>query len=185
MKKIMVFMALALFAMAGHAQTQVDEREMTKQERKAFQVAIDSVLYEEAVQAVQDKKFTLEADKVIFKYGEMAYVNSNTNFVSVNGDKAVVQVAFNIPVSGPNGLGGVTVDGNVTKYQIQTDKKGVTRISMDVMGIGISAQVFITMPRGTNSATLEISPNFNSNRLTLSGFIVPIKKSSVFKGRSL
>lgn len=53
----------------------------------------------------------------------MAYVNSNTNFVSVKGDKAVVQVAFNIPVGGPNGIGGVTVDGSVSDYEVKTDKR--------------------------------------------------------------
>ena len=63
----------------------------------------------------------MEADHVVFKYGNMAYVNSNTNFVSVKGDKAVVQVAFNIPVSGPNGIGGVTVDGSVSDYEVKTD----------------------------------------------------------------
>ena len=41
----------------------------------------------------------------------------------VDDDRASVQVAFNIPASGPNGLGGVTVDGNVSGYKIKTDKK--------------------------------------------------------------
>ena len=65
-----------------------------------MQAKLDSLLFEEAKQAMNEKQFTLEADQVVFKYGQMAYVNSNTNFVSVNGDDAVVQVAFNIPVSG-------------------------------------------------------------------------------------
>ena len=115
----------------------------------------------------------------------MAYVNSNTNFVSVKGDKAVVQVAFNIPVSGPNGIGGVTVDGSVSDYEVKTDKKGNLSLSMNVMGTGISARVNISMPKGTNKATVEINPNFNSNRMTLNGVVLPIQKSSGFKGRSL
>lgn len=49
----------------------------------------------------KDTTFTLEADKVVFPYGQIAYVNSNTNFVSVNKDDAVVQVAFYVPFSGP------------------------------------------------------------------------------------
>ena len=56
---------------------------------------------------------------------------------------------------------------------------------MNVMGTGISARLDISMPKGTNSATVTISPNFNSNRLTLTGVILPSFRSSVFKGRSL
>ena len=43
----------------------------------------------------------------------------------------------------------------------------------------------ISMPKGTNNATVTITPNFNSNRLTLNGVILPAFKSSVFKGRSI
>lgn len=70
------------------------------------------------------KNFILEADHVIFKHGTSAFVSSNTNFVAVKDDKAVVQVAFNIPVSGPNGLGGITVEGSTSNYKQTTDKKG-------------------------------------------------------------
>lgn len=52
--------------------------------QRALQNRIDSVLWDEALTAVKDTAFTLEADKVVFKYGQIAYVNSNTNFVSVN-----------------------------------------------------------------------------------------------------
>lgn len=185
MKKFVLLMIVALTTMVGHIQGQNTERELSREEKKALQERLDSLLAVEAVQAVNDRAFTLEADQVVFKYGNMAYVNSNTNFVSVNGNDAVVQVAFNIPVSGPNGIGGVTVDGTVSDYEMKTDKKGNISISMNVMGTGISARVFISLPKGTNKATVEINPNFNSNRMTLNGVIVPVQKSSVYKGRSL
>jgi len=97
----------------------------------------------------------------------------------------VVQVAFNVPFSGPNGLGGITVDGNASNYKVKTDKKGNIHVSMNVMGIGISAQVNIDIPYGSNNATVDILPNFNSSHMTLSGQILPLKKANVFKGGSL
>ena len=39
---------------------------------------------------------------------------------------------------------------------------------MNVMGIGISAQVSIDIPYGSNNATVDILPNFNSSHMTLS-----------------
>lgn len=156
-----------------------------KKEQQALQDRIDSAYWEEALAAVKDTTFTLEADKVVFKYGQIAYVNSNTNFVSVNKNNAVVQVAFNVPVSGPNGIGGVTVQGTVSGYKITTDKKGMTTVTMNVMGLGISAQIWITMYKGTHEASVDILPNFNSQRLTLNGVILPLEKSNIYQGRTL
>ena len=121
---------------------------------------MEQALFEEAKQAIENKSFTLEADQVIFKRGRTAFVSSNTNFVTVNGNKGSVQVAFNIPVSGPNGLGGVTVDGNVSGYKVTTDKKGNIRLAMNITGVGISAQVNISLANGGNNATVDILPNF-------------------------
>lgn len=185
MKKIVLLAFVTLFGCAGYAQAQTTEKEKARQEKKEAERAMEQALFEEAKQAIEEKAFTLEADRVIFKRGRNAFVSSNTNFVMVNGDEASVQVAFNIPVSGPNGLGGVTVDGNVSDYKVRTDKKGNVYLTMSVMGTGISAQVSISLPYGSNNASVEILPNFNSNRLTLSGELLPLDKSDVFKGRSL
>ena len=154
-------------------------------EQQALQNRIDSAYWAESLAAIKDTTFTLEADRVVFKYGQIAYVNSNTNFVSVNKKEAVVQVAFNVPFSGPNGIGGVTVQGSVGDYKIETDKKGTTTVKMNVMGVGISAQVWITMYKGTHEASVDIMPNFNSRNITLNGVLLPLAKSDVFKGRAL
>ena len=120
MKKIILLVFVTLFCCVGYSQAQKTKK-MTRQEKKEAQKAMEQALFEEARQAIENKAFTLEADRVIFKRGRNAFVSSNTNFVMVDGDKSSVQVAFNIPASGPNGLGGVTVDGNVSGYKIKTD----------------------------------------------------------------
>ena len=184
MKNLTWMMAMFLLMLAGSAAAQ-EEKELTKAEKKALQERMDNFLHDEAEEALNNRAFTLEADQVIFKHGQTAYVTSNTNFVSVKDDHAVVQTAFNITVSGPNGLGGVTVEGSFSNYELKKDKKGNISLSINVMGTGISARVDITLYEGSNKATVSIIPNFNSNRITLNGVIVPIEKSSVFKGRSL
>lgn len=185
MKNIALFMTMFLLMLAGSATAQEETRELTKTERKALQARIDSLQHAEAEKALNDRAFTLEADQVIFKYGQTAYVTSNTNFVSVKDDQAIVQVAFNIPVSGPNGLGGITVEGRFSEYDLKKDKKGNVSLSINVTGTGISARADITLYNGSNKATVTITPNFNSNRITLNGVIFPLDKSNVFKGRSL
>ena len=184
MRKVVILTLVTLFTCVEYSQAQTTEKEMTRQEKKAAQEALDKMLFQEAKEAIDNQTFVLEADRVYFKYGTSAFVSSNTNFVGLDGDKAVVQVAFNVPFSGPNGLGGITVDGNASNYKVKTDKKGNIHVSMNVMGIGISAQVSIDIPYGSNNATVDILPNFNSSHMTLSGELLPLDKSNVFKGRS-
>ena len=40
---------------------------------------------EKAIQALNERKFVLEADRIDFKYGNFAYVSPSTNFISMNG----------------------------------------------------------------------------------------------------
>ena len=181
--RIIVSLLMLLAIVSGNVYAQ--EVGLTGAEKKAIQERLDSLMYVKAEKAISKKDFTLEADKVVFKYGQTAFVNTNTNFVSVKGDKSVVQVALNIPVSGPNGLGGITLDGNVSNYEVQKDKKGNIHVSMNVMGTGISAMIDIDLYKGSNKASVTISPNFNSNRMTLTGVVIPSSDSRVFKGRSI
>lgn len=199
MKKFIAFALVALMAMAGtqtaYAQennngdntksTTKAQRDAERARQKAEAAFLDSLMHTSAVAALEGRQFVLEADKVIFKRGETAYVNANTNFVLMNDDRGTVQVAFNTPFGGPNGIGGVTVDGNVSNIKMKTTKRGDVNASFAVQGIGISAQVFVTLNRGSNEATVTITPNFNSNTLTLQGKVVPLEQSTIFKGRAL
>lgn len=77
MKK-MLFMMLTLLITVGGIQAQEVEKELTREQKKELQERLDSLMFAEAVQAIDNKMFTLEADQVVFKYGQTAYVNANT-----------------------------------------------------------------------------------------------------------
>lgn len=145
----------------------------------------DSIASVQARAALQNQDFVLEADNVTFRTGSTVFVNSSTNFISVKGNRAVVQISPSNFASGPNGVGGVTVDGVISGQQITKGKDGRITFSMNVMGIGINAQVEIYMFPGSNQASATVYPNFNSNTVWLSGKIVPYENSNVFEGMSL
>ena len=145
----------------------------------------DSIASVQARAALQNQDFVLEADNVTTKNGATVFVNSATNFISVKGNRAVVQISPSNFTSGPNGLGGVTVDGNIMSQKITQGKDGRIMLSMSVAGIGINAQVEIYMSPGSNRASATIYPNFNTNTIWLSGTIVPYENSSVIEGMSL
>ena len=103
----------------------------------------DSIAGVQAAAAVLNRDFVLEADQVTFKNGNTVFVNSSTTFISVKGNRAVVQISPSNFSSGPNGVGGVTVDGSISGMQRMVDKKRRTTLSFNVMGIVINAQLEI------------------------------------------
>lgn len=191
MKRIITLITLVLVSAStlmyaqSSSETRQAERKAQREAQKAREKAENERNYAIAVQALKEGKFVLEADQLVFKRGRSAFVSSTTNFVLMDGEHASVQIAANNALAGPNGIGGITVDGSRKEMKITTDKKGNVNCSFSVQGIGISAQVYITLTNGGNNASARISPNFNSNTLTLNGVLVPLSQSNVYKWRAL
>ena len=164
---------------------EMEEFKARSEQRREINELTDSIAGVQAAAAVKNQDFVLEADQVTFKNGNTVLVNSSTTFVSVKGNRAVVQISPSNFSAGPNGVGGVTVDGTVSGMQRMIDRKGNTTVSFNVMGIGINAQIEIYMTQGTNRASATIYPNFNSNTVWIEGEIVPYANSDVFEGMSL
>lgn len=191
MKRIITLITLVLVSAStlmyaqSSSETRQAERKAQREAQKAREKAENERNYAIAVQALKEGKFVLEANQLVFKRGRSAFVSSTTNFVLMDGEHASVQIAANNALAGPNGIGGITVDGSRKEMKITTDKKGNVNCSFSVQGIGISAQVYITLTNGGNNASARISPNFNSNTLTLNGVLVPLSQSNVYKGWAL
>lgn len=191
MKKSITFVALLMVAsfgttsLAQDAQTTKTRKELRDEKRaqyKAEEKLMNELDYQNAVNAINNQQFVVEADQLILRNGQNVFVNSGTNFLLVNKEKGTVQVAFNTALSGPNGIGGVTVDGGISGMKTETDKHGNINCSFSIMGAGISAQIFVTLYYGSNDANVTVSPNFNSNELSMSGELVSIDDSTIFKG---
>ena len=154
-------------------------------EDRQLRALADSLASVQARAALRNQDFVLEADNVQFRNGNTVFVNSSTNFISVKGNRAVVQISPSNFSAGPNGVGGVTVDGMVTDQQVRTDSKGRITFSMNVMGIGINAQVEIYMYPDSNQASATVYPNFNANTVWIQGTLVPYENARVIEGSSL
>ena len=154
-------------------------------EDRQLRALADSMASVQARAALRNQDFVLQADNIQFRNGNTVFVNSSTNFISVKGNRAVVQISPSNFSAGPNGVGGVTVDGMVTDQQVRTDSKGRITFSMNVMGIGINAQVEIYMYPDSNQASATVYPNFNANTVWIQGTIVPYENARVIEGSSL
>lgn len=174
---------VAVMALITSCATLTPEQKAAKEAQKAIEAHQDSINHLLAVKALNDMDFVLETDRLIFKRGRPAYVSSVTNFISsVNGTTTVQVAPFN--AGGPNGVGGVTVEGKASNIKKSQEKNGSYTLSMSVIGNGISAVITITVTPGTDRATAVVTPNFSSNRVTLEGTLYPSASSNVYKGRS-
>ena len=159
-------------------------RARSEHDRQLEELA-DSLAWVQAIAAVKNQDFVLEAQSVQFRTGATVFVNSSTNFISVKGNRAIVQISPSNFASGPNGVGGVTVDGMVSGQEYKVGKHGLLTYSFNVMGIGINTQIEVYLTPGTNQASATIYPNFNSNTVWVQGDIVPYENSNVIEGSSL
>lgn len=189
MKRLLLLAMVLCIGAASMAQSEKtagsrDAKAKSKEVKKKMEANLDSIASEKAFQALKDQDFVVEGERVIFKRGTTVIVNPTTNFVSLKGEKAVIQIAPLEGFAGENGVGGVTVDGKASNIRIKTSKKGRTTFSMNVTGTSVSATVDITIMKGSDKASVSISPNFNSNRLTLEGRLMPTAHSSIFKGNT-
>ena len=193
MKKVLFLTTLLLlsFTVTTFAQSSKEARaarrealKKEREERRALEAQQDSVAYLKAIEALKTGSFVLEANNVTFPNGITRYVSSNTNYVQVDNGEGIVQTAFSnfAYTPGPNGLGGVTVEGNISGLKMKEDKDGNYYYSYTIQGVAISATVFITLTGGNNQASVSISPNFNNNNMTMTGRLLPLDESDVFQG---
>ncbi len=175
--------------------TNIPENE-TKEERKAREKRLeelrDSIAFVEADMAIDSGYFVITADRIMLDNRiNVMSPESNTNFILVQGDDAIVQLAFNNGRMGLNGLGGITVEGTISNRKKEITKKGDINYKFNVMGTGISAQILITVYKNSNQAMAYINPNFNSNTMTVYGPLIPYdhygrnQNSKIFKGQSI
>lgn len=162
----------------------IKARAIRRAEAKQWEAIEDSAAFQKALDALKAGSWVMEADNVIFRNGMLRYVSSNTNYVAVQNGEGTVQTAFNNFIYSPNGLGGVTVQGNVSDQQISRDKHGNAFMNFSIFGGAISATLNLTLTVGTNEASIYISPNFNGNTLTMNGTLVPYDEATVFEGIS-
>lgn len=187
LKKIAATLALVVLPTISLL-AQEEFKELTPQElrelRKKEQQQLDSANYAKSVEALSAQTWVLEAYTIEGRRGNRYYVNSMLNFVMVEKETATLQLSSPLR-AGYSALNSVTVEGRISGYKIETDKKGYVSVRFMVMGVGINAEIFVTLYPNSNRAEAMISPNTWGRRIAYHGFIVLPEDSAVFKGMPL
>ena len=156
----------------------------TKKERKERikknHEIVDSIYHLKAEMAADDGYFVLQATEVRNSYGHYELgLNDNTNFLLMQGDKGIFQVAFNTMNAGANGLGGLTLHGTIGHKELKHDKKGNTIITYTMIGRRMNASVTITLFKGSDQAIADVYPTLGNGRISLRGRLVPYLNDNI------
>lgn len=155
------------------------KKERNERIKKGHEI-VDSIFHLKALNAIEDGYFVLQATEVRNSYGhyEMG-LNDNTNFMLMQGDKGIFQVAFNNMIAGANGLGGITLHGRISNKNIKYDKKGNAILTYTMIGRRMNASVTITVFNGSDQAIADVFPTLGNGRITLRGRLVPYLNESI------
>lgn len=193
----LALLACLLCAVPGYAQSCRESAKACRTEReqawrmerlrkrtaeRAIEQRQDSVAYASALEALKAGSWVLEANNLNFANGIMRFVSSSTNYISCNEGEGVIQTAYANFTYSPNGLGGVTVQGDIAGMQMSVDRDGNVYCNFSIQGSAVSATVSLTLTAGTNQASATVNPNFSGQSLTFDGYLVPYDQSAVFQG---
>jgi len=190
MKKYFLLLGMSLAVLSAYAQEESSvDSETTKKLTKAQKSEQRKLEAEETAKLVDwmvnNRKFVLEANAISNQSGERHQVSSRINFIAIDSNKIVIQLASLSGIGGYNGMGGITADGTITQFKIgKLGKKSN----------GYTIQLLAMTSIGTYDIFFSVSPNSNADasvggnwggKLNYHGFLIPLEKSRIFKGMSI
>ena len=190
MKAIMLLFVMGLSGLSlfGQVENSIDSetsKKLTRQQKIEQRRIEEEAMAKLVHQMVQDRQFVLEANYLGNQTGERIVVSSRINFIAVDSNKIVIQLASLSGIGGPNGMGGITAEGSVTGFDVKKLGKAQNVYSIRLFTmtkIGSYDIFFSISPSGYADATIS---GTTSGKLLYYGRVVPLKQSKVFKAMSI
>ncbi len=180
-KGLLLLSGLMLFCLNGYSQeSQISEKKLTRQERKEARKAELQANFAILDSLLDKRTFVLEADWLEDKYGDKVQVPSMVNFIMVNANAGVLQTGSNVAM-GYNGVGGVTAEGSISKWEINKNFKSYSFIIRFAIHTDIGMyDVFMTVD-ADNHARATITGLW-PGKLIYNGHLNTLNNTGVFKG---
>lgn len=181
---ITIALLIAITAFSQEEELSRKERRQLDREMKQEQQAKEAAMKAQVIGLmVEYQRFVLEADRLRDKRGNSVNVTSSLNFVACDSLNAVLQIGQHSYV-GMNGVGGITVEGPVGKYEFSfNEKNSVYNVSFNIRSTVGNYDVRMTCyPDGRADATVSSTW---PGKLNYTGYLVPPAQSRVYKGTSL
>ncbi len=156
------------------------ERRMERKEMRKSVMLINFNIIDSLLKA---KSLVIEADFLENGVGQRISVPSTINFIRINSSKCVIQTGANNGRFGTNGVGGVTAEGDIGKWEVRKNTKNLTYNVHFTVLTNIGAYDVIMDLSSDAHATATIT-GLTPGRITYDGRIVTLNNSRVFKGQN-
>jgi len=182
MNRLFAFIVILLIGISVTAQDQVPlTREEKKALRKEEKKQREKVMAMNTAQAIKTGNFVLKANRISGRGGFVTTVDPTINFVSVQGPVAYVQLGSESGL-GLNGVGGITLKGNITSYKVTNDdNNGNYFILINTSGISGTLTITMRVNLTGDMASASVTTNWGST-VNFDGDLYPHSKARVFKG---
>ena len=159
---------------------QNNERKLSRKERKELKKKQKEEDIKQISKLIESLHFVFEATEIIDRSGKSYNADASINFVAIDSNHLVFQLGSAMLI-GINGVGGVTVEGEVTNTKITKTEKnayyylvikvsarsGFYEIQMDISPYGF--------------ATVKVTTS-NYKKIVYKGNIVSYDNSNIYKG---
>lgn len=151
------------------------KKELKRQEREAYRLACFELL--------KEKNFVLRVDRASnAKTGRMVNLPSLVNFVKIDGDDVTVQFG-DVSSIGMNGVGGVTYNGKLQKFDTFDRGEGKSAGVM-IQYTSIYARNLITLYIEINGDQVSARFNENGTIINLYGQYEPFSGSAIWEAEN-
>lgn len=155
------------------AQRKAHEKEMREQ--------VNQLAHQKALQAMEQGYFVVMADRI--SDGRTGYtasgLSNNANFLLRQGDGGIFQVAYMNGRMGSNGLGGITLHGDVSGVKMKENKDGSVSMSYNMVSYQMNAYVYITLYKDSDRVSVMVTPTMGRSNITLYGRLVPYRNAKI------
>lgn len=161
-----------------------EKTKLSRKEKKELKKQQQAEQKRVLLDLIHSKMWVIEAHTVFDRYNQSYQLNPTINFVGIKEEEGALQLGFD-GLIGWNGVGGVTLDGKVTKYEVKEGKgDAMPSVSIRFQGRGVGSAIINVSLNSSGQATAKVNGDFG-DRITFSGMIKPLDESNVYKGQSL
>ena len=187
MKKIIFLLTVILLATSSSvmAQQEPDNKKAKKEAKKAEKEAKKAakqaeklLLFEQAAQAMNERKFLYKIDRIQIDNGRFTPTDNRSSFFELNDTITASQLDVGSTYSTPK-----LIYGSISDFESSTDKKGnlIIKFVLREKTSIIPQNITMKLEYGSNECAMTIAER-KGTRKYIRGTIVPLGSEVIFRG---
>jgi hypothetical protein len=125
--------------------------------------------------AVESRKFIIKFERLYYRYGGTIELKPRTNFIIIDGDKAIISAAYIGRQYDMKPISGINMRGETVDYELTSKvSKGIYHIKTKVANNAGTFDLFLSI--GKNGSCNVSLSSIKIDNISYKGFIEPLKE---------